>query len=186
MGSITANPYGGGCVPCPVNYVAQTDQDGNGQCVKCLYGAKCAGGQAFPGGLGIYADYGFWQPMSQRRDVMPTLVFYPCPFLGACLNASVCATGYQGVLCAACVPDWQIQGQTCIPCQGGSGSGNILLGIGIILILFLVAMVYNEWSYNQRIKNKLNAVSPQLVVRNIFNLLRTDITGSIATATVQV
>ena len=91
----------GGCQKCTVGFYAVP---GDEVCRPCAFGALCAGGRDFPGGMGIYAKPNFWQPLWQREGsrryaaVSFTPIFYSCPFMGACVGESKCADAYTGVL----------------------------------------------------------------------------------------
>ena len=173
----------GACTPCPSDYFGTT---GISLCQRCVYGAKCVGGRGFPGGMGVYALPEFWQPDEQRegaRRALPTFssvhvawpklkpTVYPCPFIGACVNNSKCAAGYQGVLCAICAPGWQFSGPKCVKCE--SSGPNYVIWIAVFVFVLIVAAAwYVEWSSIQHIKMKLRKVEPECLIRNIFNLFR--------------
>ena len=180
----------GACVKCAEGFYAMA---GDTVCYPCKFGATCAGGRDFPGGVGIYAKPYFWQPLSQREEVRReamssfTPTFYSCPFMGACVNNSVCATGYEGVVCAICAPGWQLYGSSCVACLGSSGSSYVLWAFFVfVLVLFVAALWYREWSRTQRIKLTLTKVTQERLITNIFNLLRLRVGEVVTVQTVQV
>ena len=179
----------GACSKCSVGFYAMT---GGTRCDPCVFGALCAGGQDFPGGVGIYAKPGFWQPLWQReearRQAMSSFAptFYSCPFMGACVHNSMCATGYEGVVCAICAPGWQLSGSSCVACLGNSGSSYVLWAFLVaVLVLCVAALWYKQWSRTRRIKVILNKVAQERLVTNIFILLRTRVREFVTVQTVQ-
>ena len=181
----------GGCQMCVIGFYAKL---GDTKCHSCIFGSACSGGEGFPGGMGIYAKPGFWQPFWQRKEArrqvlsssfMPT--FFVCPFMGACVNNSKCAIGYEGLLCGICAPDWQVSRSVCVPCIASSGPSHVLWGgVGFVLVICIAVLCYREFSLAHRIKTKLSAVAQQRLVDNIFIFLRTSNKEFVTVQNVQV
>ena len=99
----------------------------------------------------------------------------------------MCATGYEGVVCAICTPGWQLYGSSCVACLGSSGSSYALWAFFVfVLVLCVAALCYREWSLTQRIKLKLTKITQERLVTNIFNLLRMCVSEFVTVQTVQV
>eukprot|EP00003_Mantamonas_plastica_P033228 TRINITY_DN93_c0_g2_i13.p1 TRINITY_DN93_c0_g2~~TRINITY_DN93_c0_g2_i13.p1 ORF type:complete len:1563 (+),score=447.84 TRINITY_DN93_c0_g2_i13:1329-6017(+) len=100
-------------------------------CEPCPANADCAGRLAQP-----VAQPGFFNTGSKSA-----FEFTRCAVASACLggnSTSSCATGYQGVLCGACVKGFHKLGDTCQPCTEGSTTMVVLIVFLFIAYLFFV------------------------------------------------
>ena len=89
----------------------------------------------------IAAQAGYWTPPDSDG-----LTFYRCPRPSSCLpgengTRSVCAEGYEGVMCTVCSPGYFSQYGVCQQCEcgvTGSGAAGALYALGRPSVTLLV------------------------------------------------
>ena len=88
---------------------------------------------------------GYWRSHGRSLDIRPCYRDGACKggdsaTASAASNSSYCATGYGGILCDVCEPEYVLTSDgSCVLCGGGSGSlwgpGTALLGIVLVLAI---------------------------------------------------
>ena len=112
-------------------------------CLPCPRGGLCAGGRARP-----TAAPGFFPESGE------SLLFLECPNEGACLEGGVCKEGYQGRLCAQCVPEhYALRGQ-CFECRTGV---NVIVMVILVVVSLLMCGALVGFSLADGIRYKFAA-----------------------------
>eukprot|EP00033_Pygsuia_biforma_P002177 GCRY01002412.1.p1 GENE.GCRY01002412.1~~GCRY01002412.1.p1 ORF type:complete len:954 (-),score=245.34 GCRY01002412.1:790-3651(-) len=125
--------------------------DKDSECLECPSGATCLGDAALP-----FAQAGYFQ--SREEDY----VFLECANADACTGHSICATGYQGIICGDCADDYYRMDVDCISCDGGASA---ILPLCLIF-LFLVMILFYFSSYRPESATTFGAL------RTCFNFLQ--------------
>jgi len=120
------------CITCPTGtYNLDFNRT---TCDNCPDNAFCYEGNM------ISADEGYWTDAEH-----PAGNFYKCyPPISKCvsgLNASLCGTGYQGVLCGVCMDDYQFSAGQCLECPEGDLPWPSYVVMVLVLLIAVATIV---------------------------------------------
>ena len=103
------------------------------KCRECVRGGECIGGSEILPIRGFYRNHS--KPFKEQDQI------YPCPFADqACPGGkgSICAAGYQGIVCGVCAENHYLTNKGCLPCGDFSVADAIFLAIVVILLTGLI------------------------------------------------
>jgi hypothetical protein len=114
-------------------------------CLKCPTGATCNGGTNTP-----IPIYGYWSSSNDFSSSNDSYTVFHCEPERACPGGAPdeCAGGFEGRVCARCVPGYFRTANDCIQCPRGSHG----IIVGVILLVIVVAILFLALGGQKRTK----------------------------------
>ncbi|KNC55113.1 uncharacterized protein AMSG_10713 [Thecamonas trahens ATCC 50062] len=101
-------------------------------CVGCPPGGVCVGGTARP-----VAAPGFFP------DASDSALFLACPTAEACSGSGMCATGYEGQLCASCAAGYFSLRGRCYRCKTEANTAVMVVIVAVVAVVLAILLGFN-------------------------------------------